>query len=173
MNFRGRAYRAHDPRWSFAPISGRGAAITGGRFNVKGQEALYLSLSPITALAECTQGFAARMLPLTLVEYDVDCADIIDLTDAAMREAEGVKFEDMACSWLRFQREGRIAPSQAVARGLIKKGYSGALVPSYVPGIAEGATNLVLWRWGDRVLNKVDVYDPDGRLGMGSVDDAV
>ncbi len=165
MNYKGRAYRAHDPRWSWQPLSGRGAAITGGRFNIKGQEALYLSLSPITALAECTQGFANRMLPLTLCEYDIDCADIIDLTDPAMRKAEGVAFEDMACAWLTHQRAGKVAPSQAVAKALMKKGYSGALVPSFVPGIAAGSTNLVLWRWGDRALNRVVVYDPENRLG--------
>lgn len=165
MIYKGRAYRAHDPCWSYQPTSGRGAAITGGRFNVKGQEALYMSLSPVTALAECTQGFAGRMLPMTLCEYDVDCADIIDLTDPAMREAEGVAFADMACGWLTFQRAGKIAPSQMVARALIKKGYAGAIVPSYVPGVQESANNLVLWRWGDRALNKVEVYDPDGRLG--------
>jgi RES domain-containing protein len=164
MIFKGRAYRAHDPRWSFMPTSGRGAAITGGRFNVKGQEALYLSLQPITALAECTQGFANRMLPLTLCEYAIDCADIIDLTNPEMREAEGVAFDDMACGWMTLQRAGKIAPSQAVAKSLIKKGYVGALVPSFVPGIDVGATNLVLWKWGDRPLCKVEVYDPDGRL---------
>ena len=90
MHFTGRAYRAHDPRWSFAPISGRGAAIGGGRFNLRGVEALYFALSPITALAECTQGFAARMLPLTLCEYDVDCTDIADLASDAGRAAAGV-----------------------------------------------------------------------------------
>jgi RES domain-containing protein len=165
MIFKGRAYRAHDPRWSFMPTSGRGAAITGGRFNVKGQEALYLSLQPITALAECTQGFANRMLPLTLCEYMIDCADMIDLTNPEMRAAEGVAFADMACAWMTYQRAGRIAPSQALAKSLIKKGYAGALVPSFVPGIDAGATNLVLWNWGDRPLCKVEVYDPDGRLG--------
>lgn len=164
MIFKGRAYRAHDPRWSFQPTSGKGASITGGRFNRVGQEALYLSLSPITALAECTQGFAHRMLPLTLCEYDVDCADIIDLTDPAMREAEGVAFADMTCGWLTYQRAGKIAPSQAAARALVKKGYIGAVVPSFVPGIRADAANLVLWSWGDRALNSVTVYDPDGRL---------
>lgn len=164
MIFKGRAYRAHDPRWSFQPTSGKGASITGGRFNRLGQEALYLSLSPITALAECTQGFAHRMLPLTLCEYDVDCADIIDLTDPAMREAEGVAFADMACGWLTYQRAGKIAPSQMLAKTLIKKGYVGAVVPSFVPGIKEDSANLVLWRWGDRALNSVTVYDPGGRL---------
>ena len=40
MNFQGLAYRAHDPRWSFKPLSGDGAAVQGGRFNPKGSAAL-------------------------------------------------------------------------------------------------------------------------------------
>ena len=43
--YRGLAYRAHDPRWAFAPTSGAGAAIHGGRFNPKGTAALYLALT--------------------------------------------------------------------------------------------------------------------------------
>ncbi len=164
MRFVGRAYRVHDPRWSFEPVSGKGAAVTGGRFNVVGQAALYLTLEPITALAECTQGFAARMLPLTLCEYDVACEDIADLSNAAGCEAAGVSMEHLSCAWLTHQRSGRVAPSQRVAQNLVKKGVAGALVPSFVPGIHEGATNLVLWDWGERLPHRVKVYDPDGRL---------
>ncbi len=36
VRFQGLAYRAHDPRWSFKPLSGEGAAVHGGRFNPKG-----------------------------------------------------------------------------------------------------------------------------------------
>jgi RES domain-containing protein len=46
------AYRVHDPKWSFAPVSGAGAARMGGRANRAGVNALYLSLEPETALAE-------------------------------------------------------------------------------------------------------------------------
>jgi RES domain-containing protein len=164
LRFKGRAYRAHDPRWSFDPVSGKGAAITGGRFNVKGQDALYLSLSPVTALAECTQGFANRMLPLTLCEYDVDCEAVADLTDADTRKALGIAEAEIACAWLSIQRAGKIAPSQAVAKALRAGGMNGALVPSFVSGIDAGAANLVLWRWSDRLPCKVTVYDPEGRL---------
>lgn len=164
MRFKGRVYRAHDPRWSFDPISGKGAAITGGRFNIKGREALYLSLEAVTALAECTQGFANRMLPLTLCEYDVDCDGVADLTDADARKALGVSDADMACAWLTFQHKSKIAPSQAVAQALAAKNMVGALVPSFVPGIHGGAVNLVLWQWSERLQCKVTVYDPEGRL---------
>lgn len=159
-----RAYRAHDPRWSFDPTSGQGAAITGGRFNVKGQAALYLSLEPITALAECTQGFANRMLPLTLCEYDIDCTGIADLTRADTRQAMGIRELDMACAWLTFQRSGRTAPSQKIAQRLINKRLNGVIIPSFVPNIPLGAVNLVLWRWSDSLPCKVMVYDPEHRL---------
>jgi RES domain-containing protein len=192
LHLQTRAYRAHDPRWSFQPISGRGAAITGGRFNVRGQEALYLALDPITALAECTQGFANRMQPLTLCEYDVDVQGVVDLTAALSPlpfrggaggggcppsasqddnphpnpspEGEGL-YEALSCPWLTFQRAGRIAPSQAIARDLVRKGANGALVPSFAPGVRDGAVNLVLWKWSDALPCRVMVYDPDGRLG--------
>jgi RES domain-containing protein len=164
LNFTGRAYRAHDPRWSFDPTSGTGASISGGRFNIRGQAALYLSLEPITALAECTQGFAQRILPLTLCEYDIGCEKVADLTDAETRQSLTIDEKDMACAWLGFQRSGKIAPSQRVAKMLVTEGFNGALVPSYVPGIHEGATNLVLWNWSDKPPCKVTVYDPEGRL---------
>jgi RES domain-containing protein len=152
IRFAARAYRAHDPRWSFEPASGKGAAITGGRFNRVGQAALYLSLLPITALAECTQGFANRMMPLTLCEYDIDCEGVADLTDAETRTALGVSEADIGCAWLTYQRKGKIAPSQAVAAALQ----------------AKGAVNLVLWKWGDTLPSRVAVYDPDGRLGRSA-----
>ena len=37
----GFVYRAHNPRWAFAPDSGQGAASAGGRFNPVGMPALY------------------------------------------------------------------------------------------------------------------------------------
>ena len=43
MRLRTTVYRAHNPRWSFAPLSGAGAARYGGRFNPTGMEALYTS----------------------------------------------------------------------------------------------------------------------------------
>jgi RES domain-containing protein len=36
LRLTGLVYRAHNPRWSFAPYSGEGAARYGGRFNPVG-----------------------------------------------------------------------------------------------------------------------------------------
>ena len=80
MRFRGATYRAHNPRWSWSPLSGEGARINGGRFNPKGVAALYLSLDWGTAVIEANQGFSFRIPPLTIVSYDVDSRDVADLS---------------------------------------------------------------------------------------------
>jgi len=164
LRFAGRCYRAHDPAWSFTPLSGAGAAITGGRFNRKGEPALYLSLDVMTSFGECTQGFTKRLQPLTMCEYDVDCEGVADLRDDAARTAHGVSRDELGCAWLSFQLAGKNAPSWLVIDRLRAFGSSGMLVPSFVPGATDANVNLVLWRWGPNLPHKVDVYDPSGRL---------
>ena len=164
MRFAGRCYRAHDPAWSFTPLSGAGAALTGGRFNRKGEPTLYLSLDVMTSFAECTQGFTQRLRPLTMCEYDVECDRIADLRDAANQASHGVRREDLACAWLSCQLAGKPAPSWLAADRLKVQGHSGILVPSFAPGATAANINLVLWRWGPDLPHKVDVYDPSGRL---------
>ncbi len=164
MRFTGRCYRGHDPAWSFTPLSGEGAAITGGRFNRKGEPTLYLSLDIMTAVGECTQGFSHRLQPLTMCEYDVDCEDIADLRDEAGRGSHDLSWDDLACGWLSWQYARRDAPSWLVVDRLKADGYSGILVPSFVPGATRTNQNLVLWRWGPDLPHQVVVYDPGGRL---------
>ncbi len=164
MRFVGRCYRAHDPAWSFTPLSGAGAAITGGRFNRKGEPALYLSLDVMTSFGECTQGFTARLLPLTMCEYDIDCEDIADLRDDAARAGHGIARDELSCAWLVFQRSGQQAPSWLAIDRLKASGHAGILVPSFALGATDANVNLVLWIWGPALPHKVDVYDPTGRL---------
>ncbi|KPF78854.1 hypothetical protein IP88_03080 [alpha proteobacterium AAP81b] len=164
MRFAGRGFRGHDPAWSFSPLSGGGAALTGGRFNRKGEPTLYLALDVMTAIAECTQGFSHRLQPLTMCEYDVDCDDIADLCDDAGLAAHGVTRDELACGWLTDLRAGRQAPSWLVADRLRKAGHNGILVPSFVPGATARDVNLVLWRWGPDLPHRVMVYDPTDRL---------
>jgi RES domain-containing protein len=164
LRFQGRCYRGHDPAWSFTPLSGEGAAISGGRFNRKGEPTLYLALDIITAVSECTQGFSHRLQPLTMCEYDVDCEGIADLRDETGRKHHKVSLDDLACGWLTCQLERREAPSWLVADHLKAEGYSGILVPSFVPGATDANRNLVLWRWGPDLPHLVVVFDPSGRL---------
>jgi RES domain-containing protein len=71
LRFERTCYRAHDPRWTFKPLSGDGAAIRGARFNPKGMPALYLGLSVMTAVKEANQGFAQKISPCVLCAYEV------------------------------------------------------------------------------------------------------
>jgi RES domain-containing protein len=163
LRFARECFRAHDPRWSWAPHSGDGAAQAGGRFNWKGLPTLYLSLSPITALRETSQGFGHRLDPLVLCSYDVDCEDVVDLSDAASRATAGVDVADLACAWALDLVDGRRPASHCVVERLLKNGAAGALMPSFANG-AGADHNLVLWRWGPDLPHRVKVYDPSGRL---------
>jgi RES domain-containing protein len=164
LRFKGLAYRAHDPRWSFKPLSGDGAGVHGVRFNPRGTPALYVALDPMTAVKEAAQGFARKFEPCVLCTYEVDCEDVIDLRTKAQRQSEGVPEEDMVCAWFAEAAAGRDPPSWRLARRLIANGVAGLLAPSYVASAGAEDFNLVLWSWSDRLPRKVQVFDPSGRL---------
>jgi RES domain-containing protein len=164
LRFRGLAYRAHDPRWSFKPLSGDGAAVHGGRFNAKGTPALYLSLDPMTAVKEAAQGFAHKFEPCVLCAYEIDCADVIDLHGEKERRDASVGEDELACPWFAEAAARREPASQRLARNLIAGGAAGLLAPSFVRGATAADTNLVLWRWSGRLPHKVTLFDPGGRM---------
>jgi RES domain-containing protein len=164
LRFVGVAYRAHNPRWSFRPVSGEGAAIHGGRFNPKGLPALYLSIDPLTAIKEANQGFARKFEPYVLCSYDVDCDDIVDLGDEAGRRAAGVDAAVLSAGWFAHIAAGTQPPQWKLVDELRSCGVAGALAPSYAPGATEADRNLVLWRWGPDLPHRIKVFDPSGRL---------
>lgn len=160
----GECFRAHDPNWSWTPLSGAGAALKGRRFNWPGPETLYLSLSFTTAFREVSGGFAHRLTPYVLVSYDVDCDDIADLRTDAGRASFGVDFADLACAWGDDLIAGREPASWRVVRRLMSDGAAGALVQSFPNGATAEEQNLVLWRWGPDRPHKVLAFDPTGKL---------
>ena len=164
MKFQGLAYRAHDPRSPFKPLSGDGAAVHGGRFNPKGTPALYVALDPMTAVKEAAQGFARKFEPCVLCTYEVDCEDVVDVRGEKQRSAAGVGEEEMACPWFADAAAGAKPASWRLARRLIADGAAGILAPSFVRGATPGDVNLVLWDWSGRLPHKVAVFDPGGRL---------
>ena len=164
MRFRGTCHRAHDPKWSFKPLSGDGAAIHGGRFNPKGAPALYLSLSIETAIKEANQGFAFKVNSCVLCSYEVDCDDVADLRTDRGRRRHRVELAAMACAWFADAMAGREPPSWAIHRRLTAAGFAGILVPSFAPGAAGNDHNLVLWDWSGVPPHQVSVFDPSGRL---------
>jgi RES domain-containing protein len=164
LRFVGEAFRAHDPNWSWTPLSGAGAALKGRRFNWPGLEALYLSHGYQTVFREVSSGFAHRLSPYVLVGYDIDCEDIADLRTEAGRRAHGVALADLACAWGDALIAGRQPPSWPIVRRLLAEGCAGALVPSFAAGATVDDQNLVLWRWGPDLPHKVTAYDPAGKL---------
>lgn len=164
MRFRGECFRAHDPHWSWTPLSGAGAALKGRRFNWPGLEALYLSLSFNTVFREVSAGFAHRLTPYVLCSYDVDCEDIADLRTEADRGKHGVSLDDLACAWGDALIAGREPASWTVVRRLRADGGAGILVPSFAHRAVPDDQNLVLWRWGPDLPHRVTVYDPTGKL---------
>lgn len=164
MRFAGVCYRAHDPRWSFKPISGDGAAVHGGRYNPKGIPALYLSLDPIIVLKEMGHGFARRLEPLVLCSYEVDCDDIVDLRTEAGRQEASTYLASMGSGWMDEIAAGRRPASWAIHGRLMAQRKAGILTPSFARGAVASDTNLVLWRWGPTLPHRVEVFDPSGRL---------
>jgi RES domain-containing protein len=164
LRFVGTAYRAHNPRWSFRPTSGDGAAIHGGRFNPKGMPALYLSVGVITAIKEANQAFAHKMEPYVLCSYEIDCEDIANLGDDAARNAAGVEESVLSAAWFAHVAAGTTPPQWTMVIDLVARGSAGALVPSYAPGAMASERNLVLWKWGPDLPHKISVHDPSGRL---------
>lgn len=164
MRIEGTFFRGHDPRWSWAPLSGEGARLHGGRWNPAGTAALYLASTVEGILAEMSHGFGNRMNPLTLVQYDVDCSDIVDLTDPETRTARGITLQDMQSAWHRLKVDTRIPPTWTIASTLIAAGYAGILVPSFAPSARPEHRNLVLWQWGEELPHQVKIFDPDSRL---------
>lgn len=163
MDYRGPLYRALNPVYAREPLSGRGAALFGGRFNPKGMAALYTALSPVTALREANQ--AGSLQPTTLVSYDAAIDAVFDTRDAAALAAEGFDAARLADpGWRDRMRDDGEAPTQALARRLSSRGFNGLLVRSFANGAGEGDLNLVLWSWGSDAPARLRLIDDEGRL---------
>ena len=164
MRFRGLVYRAHNPQWSWTPLSGEGARRHGGRFNRPGVPALYTSLAPLTAIREA-QPLGRPMQALMLCAYEVDAEPVFDTQDAARRTALGVNDADIACpTWEAEMHAGKVPTSQALADRLIAAGQVGMLVRSFAAAAGSDDINLVLWRWGSVRPARVVLLDDEGRL---------
>ena len=164
MRFRGIVYRAHDPRWSWPPVSGEGERLHGGRFNRVGVPALYASLSPVTAIREASP-LGQPLQPILLCAYEVDAEPIFDALDPSQQRAHAATDDDMRCpGWERDMYSGIVPLSHALADRLIAAGFAGMRVPSFAPGAAASDVNLVLWRWGDRRPSRIVLIDDERRI---------
>ena len=164
MRLTGFVYRAHNPRWAFAPEAGLGAASTGGRFNPVGLPALYTARRFETAWLEAQQAFPFKAQPMTLCAYAVDCEDVLDLTNAATLTAHGITAVDLACPWKDLSTRGINPPSWTIAERLIAAGTAGVIVPSHASGATAADINVVFWDWTPDPPRQVRVIDDEARL---------
>ncbi|QMW24724.1 RES domain-containing protein [Sandaracinobacteroides saxicola] len=160
MRFSGLVFRAHHPGWAHQPLSGDGARQWGGRFNPPGMAALYTSLRFETAWLEAQQGFAFKAQPMTLCAYRVDCAHVLDLTDAATLTALDIDAATLACPWEGLLSRRAPVPSHDLAKRLAAQRTAGIIVPSHAAGATPRDRNLVFWRWGKapHSLTLIDDY---------------
>ena len=160
----GTVFRAHNPRWSFAPLSGEGAARRGGRFNPQGMAALYTARSVEGAWREAQQGLAFKAQPLTICAYAVDCEDVTDLGDPDTRAGYEITPADLACGWEDLASRHMMPPSWRIAERLSTGGIAAVIVPSYAPGALPEDRNIVFWRWSETRPHQVRVIDDERRL---------
>lgn len=162
--FTGIVYRAHHPKWAYAPLPGEGSKKSGGRFNRPGCPALYTSLDPTTAWMEAQQGFPFKPQPMTLVPYIVKCADIVNPNDENVLKELGYSVLDLSCPWEELASKNREPPTWLLSDMLQGQGGAGVLVRSFAPGCTDSSQNLVLWNGQLNEANTVGVIDDFGRL---------
>ncbi|MCO6188274.1 RES family NAD+ phosphorylase [Rhizobium sp. L1K21] len=163
MHFRGKLYRALNPVYAREPLSGKGAALYGGRFNPKGTPALYTALSVMTAIRESNQ--IGHLQPTTLVSYEADMENIFDSRDEAALDAHQFSTAQLAAEdWRERMLLDGEAPIQTFARRLMDAGYHGLLVRSFARGAKPDDLNMVLWKWSADAPHRLRLIDDDGRL---------
>jgi RES domain-containing protein len=149
VTYRDTLYRALHPRSDVEPLTGRWSALLGGRFNRKGREALYTSLSPLTAMREVIR--SGRLQPTLVVAFEADLTDIVDAAASGLDEALL-----STPAWREGQVRGEVSPSQRLAEDLIAQGAHGLLVRSFAPDAGPLEMNLVLWTWDATSLRLID-----------------
>ncbi len=154
-------FRVLTPRWAYDPLSGAGAAATGGRFNRPGIEAVYLSLDSATALAEYQQD-SPFFPPGTIASYHAN-ATLADLAGALPGlETFDPAWVDWASDWRHFAFDLHIEPpTWSLGDLVIAEGLHGIVFPSTVN---PGGENLVLYPGGVRDPGRLEVLDPGHAL---------
>jgi RES domain-containing protein len=126
--------------------------------------ALYTARRFETAWLEAQQAFPFKAQPMTLCAYEVDCEDILDLTDAATLAAHEIARNDLVCAWKDFATRGIKPASWSITERLVVAGIAGVIVPSFAKGAVAADINVVFWDWSPNPPHQVRVIDDDQRL---------
>jgi len=156
-------YRFHSPRWADRPLSGKGSALQGGRFNRPGIEALFLSTDIQTAQAEYQQE-ASLMPPATVTAYRITLGQVIDLSAGYDPSMWGPEWEDWNCDWRAMAFAENIEPPSWALGDLARTaGARGILFPS-LKRRAPDALNLAIFTTSVLESDELQVHDPRGDL---------
>lgn len=130
-------------------LSGRGAAIYGGRWNRPGILAVYASLDVITATYEAYQNFMAtgfspaNIRPRVMAGAEARLSVVCNLASSAVRRKLGFSLKDLLEEdWQAIQASGEESWTQAIGRGCREVGFEGLIVPS---AARPKGKNLVLF----------------------------
>jgi RES domain-containing protein len=151
-----------NPVYAREPLSGRGAELYGGRFNVKGTPALYTSLDPATALREANQ--VGSLQPTILMSYKADLGPIFDTRDQdGLDRYNAIEAMLADPAWRMKMLDGQPVPTQDFASALIADRFAGLLIQSFAKGASPLDLNIVLWAWTDNT-GSLEVMDDEERL---------
>lgn len=139
-------FRMLTPKWAFAPTSGAGAALYGGRANRRGIDAVYVSTNAQTAIAEYQQ-LSPLMPPGTLVSFEISVGAIVDFAGSYRPDGWDPLWNDFYNDWRNLWFDKKIEPPTwilgdmaiaAAAKGILFRssvrtwGYQPGAVPQCV-----------------------------------------
>jgi RES domain-containing protein len=126
--------------------------------------ALYTARRFETAWLEAQQAFPFKAQPMTLCAYEVDCEDVLDLTNTDTLAAHGIAPTDLSCPWKDLSTRGIRPPSWEIAERLSANKTAGVIVRSFAKGAVATDVNVVFWDWAANPPRQVRVIDDERRL---------
>jgi RES domain-containing protein len=149
------------PRWAYAPTSGAGAALHGGRANRRGIDAIYVSTDAQTAIAEYQQ-LSPLMPPGTLVSFEISVGPVVDFTAGHRTDAWDPLWNDFYSDWRNLWFDKKIEPPSWVLGDMaMAAGAKGILFKSRA---LSAGVNLVLYPSTLMADDVFQAYDPANAL---------
>jgi RES domain-containing protein len=164
----GHAFRSTSPKYATEAdiVSGKGAAMVGGRWNPLGVAAVYASLTPETAMAETLSHHryyripVENAMPRTFVALEIMLQAVLDLRIGPVRQR--LRFSEsriVDVDWRKEMRQGNVPPTHLIGLAASLEAYEGLIVPS---ASDPGGSNLVVFPANLGRDSLIRIFHPDG-----------